>query len=356
MRRSQLPNRHFSRSTSGFTLVELLVVIAIIGILIGLLLPAINSARESGRRANCMNNVKQLALAVNNFVSTAGDVLPFGRKYDIWDTYSWTELVLPYIEWKKTYDLFWTLQKGKYTTSYPGPNGPIGDDPKLRQARTTVIIGFYCPSDVTYPIGNELASTSYGYYRSSYRGCAGSGDMYGNSVSAQPTTGPWGVGAFGIRSGQSYDSSGSIFRAGVKLSQVSDGSAKTILISEGLVSRSEPQNTWGGPIGEALYGNMGGALFATTLTPNSTSADQIYGPCPQDIGDLNYKPPCNQFAGSQWWTPSAKGAYSAARSKHPAGVNVAMVDGSVSFVNQGIDVYIWRGLGTRAGGELVQLP
>ena len=92
---------------------ELLVVIAIIGILIGLLLPAINSAREAGRRANCMNHIKQLALGVNNFVSTAGDNLPFGRKYDIWDTYTWTELILPFIEENAAYENFWTLTTGK---------------------------------------------------------------------------------------------------------------------------------------------------------------------------------------------------------------------------------------------------
>jgi prepilin-type N-terminal cleavage/methylation domain-containing protein len=115
MRQLKLSCRRLRRQNIGFTLVELLVVIAIIGILIGLLLPAINAARESGRRANCMNNIKQLGLAVHSFVSNGADTLPFGRKYDIWDTYTWTELILPYMEYKSVYDGFWTLEgAGKY--------------------------------------------------------------------------------------------------------------------------------------------------------------------------------------------------------------------------------------------------
>ncbi|MGO9113889.1 MAG: DUF1559 domain-containing protein [Thermoguttaceae bacterium] len=343
----------------AFTLVELLVVIAIIGILIGLLLPAINSAREAGRRANCMNHIKQLALGVSNFASTAGDNLPFGRKYDIWDTYTWTELILPFIEEKAAYDNFWTLttgnlemRDGEANVTYPGPNGPIGQDDRLISARTTIFPEFYCPSDITYPVGNELDDPQYAYYRSSYRGCVGSGDMYGDATDT--TTGPWGVGIFGVLPGQDYDSCGSIYTAGVRMNQVTDGAAHTLMISEGLVSRYEPD--WGGPIGEALYGNMGGALFSASLTPDSSADDNVYGPCPQDKGDTTYRAPCQSIASDSWGQPCGKKAFSAARSKHPGGVNAAMADGAVGFVSDDVDLVVWRGLGTRAGGELVEVP
>jgi prepilin-type N-terminal cleavage/methylation domain-containing protein/prepilin-type processing-associated H-X9-DG protein len=349
------PNRVRHRAEKrAFTLVELLVVIAIIGILIGLLLPAINSAREAGRRASCLNNLKQLGLGVNNFISTAGDKLPFGRKYDMWDTYTWTELVLPYIEQKSVYDNFWTLTTGKFTQNYPGPNGPIGNDARLHLARTTFVVGMYCPSDITTPVGNELSSQEFSYYRSSYRGCAGSGDMYGKSTDG--TAGPWGVGALGVTKGQNYDSAGSVFKAGARLNQVTDGTSKTLLLSEGLVSRSDPYTTWGGPIGEAWYGNMGGGLFSASTTPNSSTADRPIGPCPQDVGDVTYRAPCLSLGNDSWWTPSADGAFAGARSKHSGGVNAAMVDGSVTFYSDQIDILVWRALGTRAGGEVFTMP
>jgi prepilin-type N-terminal cleavage/methylation domain-containing protein/prepilin-type processing-associated H-X9-DG protein len=349
--------RHSGKS--AFTLVELLVVIAIIGILIALLLPAINAAREAGRRASCLNNMKQLGLAVNNFVGTANDILPFGRKYDCWDTYTWTELVLPYIEQKSTYDNFWTLTQGKFSQNYPGPNGPIGNDARLHLARTTFVVGMYCPSDIYSPVGNELNSPDFSYYRSSYRGCAGSGDMYGNRPSdiSSSDLGPWGVGAMGIRKGQNFDAAGSIFKAGARMNQITDGTSKTLLLSEGLVSRSDPYTTWGGPIGEAWYGNMGGGLFSATLTPNSTTADRPIGPCPQDVGDTTYRAPCISLnTNAPWWQPNADNAYAGARSKHSGGVNATMVDGSVNFFSDQVDLAVWRALGTRAGGEVFQMP
>src|SRR4029450_2276930 len=86
-----------SRNRAAFTLVELLVVIAIIGILVALVLPAIQAARESARRAACVNKIKNLATACLTYES-AKKQLPFGRKYNFWDTYTWTECVLPYVE------------------------------------------------------------------------------------------------------------------------------------------------------------------------------------------------------------------------------------------------------------------
>jgi prepilin-type processing-associated H-X9-DG protein len=101
---------------------------------------------------------------------------------------------------------------------------------------------------------------------------------------------------------------------------------------------------------------MGGGLFSASLTPNSGSPDRIIGPCPQDQGDNDYKCPCLTLGSDSWFTPGGNGAYVAARSNHTGGVNVAMGDGSVTFVADDISSSIWRGLATRAGGESVRLP
>ena len=92
------------------------------------------------------------------------------------------------------------------------------------------------------------------------------------------------------------------------------------------------------------------------LTPNSTSPDRPIGPCPADQGDGSYKPPCLSLGGNAWWTPSAQGAYTGARSNHPGGVNAVLGDGSVQFYADTVDLSLWRALGTRAGGESTDKP
>ena len=131
---------------AGFTLVELLVVIAIIGVLVSLLLPAVQAAREAARRAQCMSHIRQMALGCSNFESAYGK-FPFCRKYDIWDSYTWTGQILPYIEQPTMFNLMYTLGTQPYATTYPGPNSFIGDDAKLREARHNRVSIFICPSD-----------------------------------------------------------------------------------------------------------------------------------------------------------------------------------------------------------------
>jgi prepilin-type processing-associated H-X9-DG protein len=175
--------------------------------------------------------------------------------------------------------------------------------------------------------------------------------MYGAATDA--TSGPWGVGVFAVKSGQSFDLNAAVPTRGVTLAALTDGTSTTLMLSEGMV----PSVTWwGGPIGGHIYGNMGGALFSASLTPNSPSPDRVVGPCPQDNGDGIYRAPCLTLGGNAWWTPSAAGAHAAARSGHPGGVNAALADGSVRFFSQDVDVSLWRGLGTRGGGESVAMP
>jgi prepilin-type N-terminal cleavage/methylation domain-containing protein/prepilin-type processing-associated H-X9-DG protein len=334
---------------TAFTLIELLVVIAIIGILIALLLPAVQKVREAANRMQCSNNLKQLVLACHSY-ENSHDSMPYARKYDIWDTYTWTQLILPYIEQNAVYELYWTLPQTGYKMSYPGPNGAIGDlanDHRLQQAREARIPPFYCPSDPG-PRDNERDTTMYGFIRGNYRGCVGTGDMYGSRTDY--SDGPWGKGMFSVEHGQSVDPDRPIRTRGVRMADVTDGTSSTLFFSEGIVSTV---TWWGGPMGEVIYGNMGGSLFSASLTPNTSAPDRPIGPCPQNQQDASYREPCVSLGGNAWWTPSAAGAHAAARSRHPGGVNAALADGSVRFFANTIDQFTWRGLGTRSNGEVL---
>ncbi len=344
MKRNRI-GEHRGGARSGFTLVELLVVIAIIGTLIALLLPAISAAREAARRTQCMNNIRQLSLGCINFESARG-AFPYGRKYDSWDTFTFTQLILPFCEEKAVYENYTFLTKKGFVQNTPGPNGPIGNDAKTRAARMAVLPNFCCPSDSNAPAQNEFNTTDYGFYRMNFKGCAGSGDMYGAATDA--TKGPWGLGVFGVISGQSFDKR----FPGALRRDIRDGSSKTLLLSEGVVPTIA---SWGGPMSETVYGNMSGSLFSGSITPNSTSPDRPLGPCPKDQGDGEYKAPCLSLGSTAWYTPSAAGAYAAARSYHAGGVNVSLADGSCTFVTDTINISVWRGLATRNGGETVNI-
>ena len=338
----------------GFTLVELLVVIAIIGVLVALLLPAVQAAREAARRAQCVSNLKNAALGCINYESSKKE-LPYGRKWDIWDTYTWTQLILPQIEQQAVYQLYWTLPNNKWAQVRPGPNGPAGIDDRMRQARHTQIPIYYCPSDIG-PMPNEMDSLEWGFWRGNYRGCVGAGDMYGYRVEAadgQVAKEAW-RGIFGVKKFEDFPVLPPQTQPRVRLKDIVDGSSNTVMLSEGVVP-SVPG--WGGAIGSTIYGNMGGALFSSHETPNSSIEDKPWGHCPQQVQDSEYRPLCipvNQNP-AEWARGAELGARVAARSNHAGGVNAAMGDASVRFVSDGVDTIVWRAAGTRDNEEAASL-
>ena len=131
----QSDRRRYS-DEGAFTLVELLVVIAIIGILVALLLPAVQAARESARRMQCANNLKQIALAVQNYESTYKQV-PAGSVYD--ESPTWLVFILPFMEQQQLYDL-WNLESKWHT---PGFNRDVL---VAFKSGTGQVAAYRCPS------------------------------------------------------------------------------------------------------------------------------------------------------------------------------------------------------------------
>jgi prepilin-type N-terminal cleavage/methylation domain-containing protein len=337
----------------GFTLIELLVVIGVIGVLIALLLPAVQKVREAANRVTCGNNLKQLGVAMHNYHAAFG-MFPYATKADVLDAYTWTQELLPFLEEDNVARRYTTFDEeidvnfnGPYGRDWKGAHG-FGDDP-LKQGRTALVKIYYCPSDRP-PVINEPWLWYYTRQRGSYRGCVGPGDLYGNSVG-----GPSGPGIFSVTIGQFFHKTPPPQQT--RLADISDGSANTLMFSEALMPATENWTT----IADATLGNMGAAFFSTFNTPNSRNYDLIYGPCPPnaigtDAPDTGYMAPCLM---RDWPLRPQSGfsannqahAHAAARSKHRGGVNVALGDGAVRFVSDGITPSVWWALGTRAGGE-----
>jgi prepilin-type processing-associated H-X9-DG protein len=168
--------------------------------------------------------------------------------------------------------------------------------------------------------------------------------MYGD-----PINGSTGAGVFQVAPGQRLG--GPIPPLQSSLLQVTDGTAYTMMLSEGLIGRSSSPSVWGGPLGDIQTSAMGGSLFSALDLPNSPAPDRVLGPCPQAVGDTSYPAPCFSFGAPSATAYNANGARATARSRHSRGVNVAMADGSVRFVSNDVSGAVWRAQSTRAGNE-----
>ena len=310
-----------SRRIDGFTLVELLVVIAIIGILVALLLPAIQAARESARRTQCVNNLKQIGLAMHMHHDTH-KVLPFGHKIPAppltanqdFGEATWIFAILPYMELNAVYDM---ADPTRGFGSAAAPPSTTNNAPVVR----STLPPFECPSN-SYV--NEVLWFQI-YTRGSYVANNGLGPMAewvyigpGSTASLPANRVP---GVFYVHSS-------------TRFSDFRDGTAQTALVSEVRLVKGGAPN--GDQRGVMFYPE--GPLYHHNHTPNSMVPDGIRGAtCVNDL-----LVPC-VGAYTAW---NNRSLTMTARSYHPGGVNVVFGDGSVRFVTDPIEVAIWRALCT----------
>ncbi len=320
----------------AFTLVELLVVVAIIGILIALLLPAIQQARESARRIQCTSNLKQLALATQNYESTHKRLPPSAvvdsltktyseRDYGVFDQrlgkmISWAVVLLPYIEESALYSQF-DLSR------------TILDQPHNPQEQS--VPTYLCPSDIArnryysdeeFTLGKRFAKGNYAAYVSPF---------HGDLQLLYP---------------------GAIIASGQRLRQVTDGASSTIAFSEvrTLDHLQDERGAWalGWNAASQLsldvhHSTAPGGYFVEFIPATSTlyqaqlpntigpNADTLMRCDPDNLAEAQLeRMPCLKHT----WTLGLAGYMSAApRSNHPGGVNAAFLDGHVEFIVNEID-------------------
>ncbi len=299
----------------GFTLIELLVVIAIIAILIALLLPAVQQAREAARRSTCKNNLKQIGVALHNYLDTHR-TLPYGHMEVQPGNYSpsspyltyhwrdtWAHQILPFIDQAPLYQ--------KYTED-PATHVHIVSNPEIYKAVVSV---YLCPSDPSTPGNADAAGRSQG----SYIGCAGNvATTHGKNLN-------------GIFS----ENSKALMR------DMKDGSSNTIMVSEIMIRGNAAATTyWGCPGCYGIGGAHGEMTFSTKEVPNTPIADQNYT-CKSTTWP---NAPCVSNTGTK---------YNYARSYHVGGVHALLGDGAVRFISSNIDRPTFQHLGDKSDGEVL---
>jgi len=318
--------RRTRKRPAAFTLVELLVVIAIIGILIALLLPAVQAAREAARRTQCVNNLKQVGLALHNYEGSHKG-LPYGSDYTQGGKSTWAMMLLPYIERQAHYD------KIDRTVGLNHANNA--------QTVKMVVPGYLCPSDpqsgspVLKGRGDSPGTNPTESAMLSYPACMGptQPDACPMCPNTTPSATNWccqgcNFGSYGSPCGiQNGTFSGMFGRwpKSIELREVTDGLSRTIMGGETLPGHY----IWNG----VFCVNF--PVSGMTVPINTMQEDGgIHG------GQV-----------LRLWAIT-----SGYKSRHPGGANFMMGDASVVFINETIDHQLYANLGTRAGNETANLP
>jgi prepilin-type processing-associated H-X9-DG protein len=329
----------------GFTLIELLVIISIIGLLISLSLPAVQAARESARRAQCVNNLRQIGLALHNYEASYNS-FPLNWRNPRVDParghpwyiggrpFSALTRLLPFLDQQPLYaSINFSVE------TYPSDGSYESPDPQNTTALMTRLSVYLCPSD-GMPTPSE--------YGCNYRG-------------------NFGVGPITATSRETYDSGNGFYTFPGVLgpTSFSDGLSHTVAYSE----RLRGTGAGGGMSPERDFGNI-------LVMPNCLDRDADYALlCCQLASAKDF--PAYRMGGFTWFFSDFKctsydhaqqpngripdavalvgwTGISTARSAHPGGVNSLMADGSSRFVAGSISRPVWRALGTRNGGEPVE--
>jgi prepilin-type N-terminal cleavage/methylation domain-containing protein len=339
---------------NGFTLVELLVVIAIIGILVALLLPAIQAAREAARRAQCSNNLKNIGLACLVYHDSAKH-LPYsisnrpedrdrkcawigptnGKMATVnggpgYNGKGWQVEILPPMEETALHDIITQGLKdspGDFLISGPGAGRGMGA-PSMRPYLAQQMPWLSCPSDASAQPSKEQWYWTFGTNitvgTTCYKGVVGDPAMA--SAGCQSTDYPLPDAGSKPDCHNTADCNGLLWRGTyfepIKISRVTDGTSKTFMVGESIVEED----------------HHSAAFFA----------DGDWSTCGVPLNNLvTDKSTLKSFPG---WA-LARGF----KSRHPGGAQFVMADASVHFVQEDLAHDIYRGLGTRDGGEVVTI-